>query len=128
MDQRNNDAAAAFDEDAETNPSNNPHFQDILEARLSRRDALKGGLGVAAGVVLGNYAVLGSEAHAAVPGLNFNPVAKNLDDIVTVPAGYRVDVLYALGDPIRDATPRRTMPTTAATAVSRAAPATITTA
>ncbi|RIV89838.1 PhoX family phosphatase [Aurantiacibacter xanthus] len=32
--------------------------------------------------------------------LNFNAVAKNLDDVVTVPAGYSVSVLTALGDPI----------------------------
>jgi len=91
--------------DVDTNPSSNPHFQDILGARLSRRDALKGGLGTAASVVLGSYAALGSEAQAAAPLLNFNPVAKNLNDVVTVPEGYRVDVLYALGDPINSSTP-----------------------
>ena len=32
--------------------------------------------------------------------LNFNPVAKNLEDAVTLPQGYSYDVLYALGDPI----------------------------
>jgi uncharacterized protein len=32
--------------------------------------------------------------------LGFTPVAKNLNDIVTVPAGYNVSVLYRLGDPI----------------------------
>jgi len=32
--------------------------------------------------------------------LDFNPVAKNLDDLVTVPAGYTVTILYRTGDPI----------------------------
>jgi hypothetical protein len=32
--------------------------------------------------------------------LTFDPVAKNSDDIVTVPAGYSVKVMTALGDPI----------------------------
>jgi uncharacterized protein len=32
--------------------------------------------------------------------LDFSAVAKNRDDIVTVPAGYTVTVLYRLGDPI----------------------------
>ncbi len=37
--------------------------------------------------------------------LDFAAVAKNRNDIVTVPAGYRVTVLYRLGDPINGATP-----------------------
>lgn len=32
--------------------------------------------------------------------LGFNAVAKNLNDIVTLPAGYTMSVLYALGDPL----------------------------
>ena len=37
--------------------------------------------------------------------LDFTAVAKNLTDIVTVPAGYSVTVLYRLGDPIATGTP-----------------------
>lgn len=37
--------------------------------------------------------------------LGFNAVPKSLADIVTVPAGYTVTVLYRLGDPINAATP-----------------------
>ncbi len=37
--------------------------------------------------------------------LGFNAVAKTLDDIVTVPAGYTVSVLLRLGDPINGTTP-----------------------
>ncbi|CAN7249758.1 DUF839 domain-containing protein [Phenylobacterium sp. LjRoot225] len=37
--------------------------------------------------------------------LGFTAVAKNLNDIVTVPAGYTVTVLYRLGDPLTAATP-----------------------
>jgi hypothetical protein len=36
--------------------------------------------------------------------LAFTAVAKNLNDLVTVPAGYSVTVLYRLGDPINAAT------------------------
>jgi uncharacterized protein len=32
--------------------------------------------------------------------LNFNPVAKGVEDAVVLPRGYSYDVLYALGDPI----------------------------
>jgi secreted PhoX family phosphatase len=37
--------------------------------------------------------------------LTFNAVAKNLNDVVTVPAGYNVTVLYRLGDPISGTVP-----------------------
>ncbi len=37
--------------------------------------------------------------------LDFQPVAKNLNDVVTVPAGYTVTVLYRLGDPIKPDVP-----------------------
>jgi secreted PhoX family phosphatase len=37
--------------------------------------------------------------------LDFTAVAKNRNDLVTVPAGYTVTVLYRLGDPINAATP-----------------------
>lgn len=37
--------------------------------------------------------------------LSFAAVAKNLNDVVTVPAGYAVKVLTALGDPLTAATP-----------------------
>ncbi|WBH17468.1 PhoX family protein [Sphingomonas radiodurans] len=37
--------------------------------------------------------------------LGFTAVAKNRNDLVTVPAGYRVSVLYRLGDPINGTTP-----------------------
>jgi secreted PhoX family phosphatase len=37
--------------------------------------------------------------------LDFAAVPKNLNDLVTVPAGYSVTVLYRLGDPIKAGTP-----------------------
>ncbi|HZV84981.1 MAG TPA: alkaline phosphatase PhoX, partial [Brevundimonas sp.] len=37
--------------------------------------------------------------------LDFTAVAKNLNDVVTVPADYTVNVLFRLGDPINGATP-----------------------
>ncbi len=37
--------------------------------------------------------------------LGFTAVPKNRDDIVTVPAGYTISILYRLGDPIDAATP-----------------------
>jgi secreted PhoX family phosphatase len=40
-----------------------------------------------------------------VARLDFAAVSKNLNDIVTVPAGYTATVLYRLGDPIKAGTP-----------------------
>ena len=37
--------------------------------------------------------------------LNFDPVAKSLADVLTVPTGYTAQVLYALGDPLSAALP-----------------------
>ncbi len=65
--------------------------------------------GVAAATTLGfNYVVpTGSGTTTAATTvtvnpavLGFNAVAKSLADVVTVPAGYSVTVLYRLGDPI----------------------------
>jgi secreted PhoX family phosphatase len=46
----------------------------------------------------------GSDSDAPIT-LGFNAVPKNLNDAVTVPAGYTATVLYALGDPLSAATP-----------------------
>jgi secreted PhoX family phosphatase len=40
-----------------------------------------------------------------VAKLDFTAVAKNLNDVVTVPAGYTATVLYRVGDPLNAATP-----------------------
>ncbi len=100
-----------YDEDAVVNPSANPHFEDILAARLSRRVALKGGISTTAAALLGGslLSACGSDddtpappAPAPAPALKigFTAVAKNKNDLVTVPEGYNVSILHALGDPM----------------------------
>lgn len=97
----------------DSNTSTNPHFDALLQARLSRRSVLGGGVGMTAAMMFGGAALTGcvgssdddSEAPAPVTpdapkSLTFTPVAKNKLDVVTVPADYEVSVLYALGDPI----------------------------
>jgi len=90
--------------DDNANPGTNPHFDDVLSARLSRRALLRGGTGVAAGVAMGSLALAGCAtsvgSQAPLVQLGFDPVAKSLDDAVQVPVGYRADVIVALGDPI----------------------------
>jgi len=103
-------------DDEDTNNSNNPTFESILTKRVSRREMFSGVAGAAAlaavGVSASNQALAGSGGSsgggygggygnpARNLKLNFDPVAKNLDDVVTLPKGYSYDVLYALGDPI----------------------------
>ncbi|NDY90053.1 PhoX family protein [Ideonella livida] len=91
------------------NDSANPHFQSILETRLSRRGVLMSGLGAASAVVVGSAVATPAEAAtstgSAVTSLGFHSVDKTLADVVTVPAGYTARVIYALGDPLDANTP-----------------------
>jgi len=97
------------------NDTPNEHFEQVLEARISRRSLLRGGAASAATVVLGSLGLsaCGSSDNdpvtALVPPvvtppaeklLGFTAVAKSLADSVSVPAGYTASVLYALGDPL----------------------------
>ena len=86
-----------------TNPSANPHIDDIIAVRMSRRGVLKGGIAVTATTLLGgSLSACGgsSSTKDSALALNFDAVAKNKNDIVTVPAGYEVSILHALGDPL----------------------------
>ncbi|QDQ29406.1 PhoX family phosphatase [Chitinimonas arctica] len=102
------------------NPSNNADFGSVLDARLSRRGILRGGMGGAAAMLFGGLGVMGMSACSSssdpqpptvpvepppAPKFNFNAVAKNVLDALTLPAGYGYTVLFALGDPINNATP-----------------------
>lgn len=92
-------------EDAGTNDSNNPSFDAVLSARLSRRSVLIGSVGVAASTF---FTTGGAIAQAKQPNslkLNFSSVPKNREDVVSVAAGYTATVLYRLGDPINNSTP-----------------------
>lgn len=108
-----NDVVAAIDshdDETDTNSSANPSFDAMVQARLSRRQVLHGTAGAAAIAMLGGIQSAPAAAHDLqrnedffrfhAPRLGFNPVAKNLDDAVTLPRRYSYDVLYALGDPI----------------------------
>ena len=105
-------------DDEDSNPTDNPSFDAVLRARLSRRSVLRGSVGGAASALLGSVALAACgggdddegvpAASAAAPAermLAFGAVAKSLADAVTVPAGYTARVLYALGDPLDAATP-----------------------
>ena len=85
-----------------SNPSANKHIDALIEQRLSRRDVLKGGATVGAGLMMGSVALTGcGETKAAEPlTLKFSPVAKSIADSVTVPNGYTAHTLVSWGDPL----------------------------
>jgi uncharacterized protein len=90
----------------DANRSDNPRFDTILQARLSRRSMLRGGASSAAVAVLGSLGLSacgGSDDEpdgGAIGSLDFAPVAKSLADTLTVPAGYTAAALYRCGDPL----------------------------
>lgn len=97
-------------DDENLNPSSNPSFEQVLDARLSRRSLLRGGVGGAAGAVLGGFSLAacgggdGDPVPAPAPqpisSLVFTAVAKSVADAVVVPSGYTATPIYALGDPL----------------------------
>jgi len=94
------------------NATSNPSFSTLVEARLSRRNLLRGSVATAGGAMLGSISLAacgGSSDDPAPPAgglkLGFNAVAKSLSDAVVVPAGYTASVLYRLGDPIAAGVP-----------------------
>lgn len=99
--------------DENSNNSNNPSFDSVLQARLSRRGLLRGGMGSVSTVMLagvGLGACGGSNEAVAAPVappstlLGFTAVSKSLTDAVLVPPGYTASVIYALGDPLTGTT------------------------
>lgn len=100
--------------DEDSNTSNNPTFDSVLQTRLSRRGMLKGGTLTLGSVLfgVGGLAACGSssdddddspETPPTSPSetlLDFTAVPKSLADAVIVPSGYTAQVLYALGDPL----------------------------
>ena len=114
----------AYDENQEldNNTSDNPHFRNILDKSISRRDFITKTASGAAALALASALsgcndqddhTLGTNEPETNPPsvdpqakpevLNFSPVAKNLNDWVTVPEGYQAHVLYSMGDPIHPA-------------------------
>ena len=114
--------ALRVNNDEDCNTSGNPSFNQVLDARLSRRSLLRGGVGSAATAVLGGWGlaacggddgeVVATPTPPAAPTtpspittLGFGAVAKSTADAVVVPTGYTATVIFALGDPLTAATP-----------------------
>ena len=97
----------------DSNISGNEHFQGVLQARLSRRDILRGSLGVGMATMFSSFGLSActsdsNDDNAAAGGseklLNFSAVNKSLLDQVVVPAGYTASIIFALGDPLSAST------------------------
>ncbi|HGH3633713.1 TPA: PhoX family phosphatase [Acinetobacter baumannii] len=104
------------DQELDNNTSDNIHFRDILEQHISRRSLITKAASGAVALTLAstltgcndndddsgsnNGGTTPVNPHKKPEKLTFTPVAKNLNDIVTVPEGYEANVIYALGDSI----------------------------
>lgn len=91
------------------NTSQNESFEEIVAERLSRRDVMKLSAGFIGTTFFGSFmagcnqddSTTATSAAASAALLSFTPVSKNLNDALTVPAGYTAKVLYRVGDPIK---------------------------
>lgn len=89
------------------NTTGNPLFSALIEARLTRRGLLRGGLATAGAAMLSSLSLTacgsggndGGEEELSLK-LSFDPVAHSVADALMVPAGYTANVLLRLGDPI----------------------------
>jgi uncharacterized protein len=92
------------DDESMSNTSNNETFQEVVEARISRRSFLGGGLAAAGVISIGGIDSL----LKAVPAhgsrrerlLGFTGIPVSSADTVVVPEGYTAKVLIAWGDPV----------------------------
>lgn len=95
--------------DQENQGSKPQHFDVVLKEALSdpsRRQILRGGLGLSALSFLGLAGCGGGGGTAAANALNFTATPLNATyDGVSVASGYQTQVLYKLGDPINATTP-----------------------
>lgn len=107
------------DQELDNNTSDNIHFRDILEQHVSRRSLITKAASGAVALTLAstltgcndsnddsgsnNGGIPPVDPNKKPEKLTFTAVAKNHNDIVTVPEGYEANVIYALGDSINPA-------------------------
>lgn len=96
----------------DSNRSDNPTFEHVLDSRLSRRGVFRGAVGVATTTALGAMGLsgcattggVGTEA-SPIEALGFKAVAKSVVDRISIAEGYEYQVIYALGDPLEEGVP-----------------------
>jgi secreted PhoX family phosphatase len=90
-------------DEPQCNTSDNPNFYEVMDAHVKRRSFLMGGIAaITTGIFGAGLSARGALAQTASTGglLGFAPVPVSMDDTVVVPAGYKVQVLGAWGEPI----------------------------
>jgi hypothetical protein len=93
------------DNDNVSNRSGNLTFQEVIDARVSRRGFLGGGLATAAAFSVSGMSALLKSVPASAKGrplLGFQGIPVSTADTVIVPPGYTAEVLIAWGDPVSD--------------------------
>ncbi len=93
------------------NQSGNVPFHKVLEARLSRRDILKGGL---AGAATTFFAAASPVTYASKVGFNPVPVAEGSGPWPSISSDYQWDVLIPWGEPLEPDGPAFNYPPNAA--------------
>jgi secreted PhoX family phosphatase len=91
-----------------SNTSTNPHIDQIVASRYSRRAVMMGGTATAAVLFYGGSQVLASGAATSDvrpaarrgPRIGFTSVPTSSDDLVTVPEEYTAEVLIPWGTPL----------------------------
>jgi hypothetical protein len=96
------------EDDSVSNPSANPTIGDVIVARFSRRQALKGLSAVAAVATLGPLAGFGAVRPAGAVGLSsltFKELAHGNTESHAVAEGYEAQTLIRWGDPLEAGAP-----------------------
>lgn len=99
-----------------TDSGTDTHLKDLVAQRISRREVMKSGVGAMALAGFGSVALSGagdamaqtrSTREGMVPArfLDFEPVAKSINDAIEVAAGYTATVIYATGDSLSTSVP-----------------------
>jgi hypothetical protein len=92
-------------EDIGSNPTANDTLGDVIAARFSRRDLMKGVLGVAAISATVSPMALAAAGASAVSPFVFPEVQAGSDENIRVADGHRADVLIRWGDPVLPGAP-----------------------
>lgn len=83
------------------NHSGNKPFDEVLEANLSRRSILKGGVGVGALTAVSSLGLSGCfYPNVSKAKLNFESIPGSQTDAVVVPPGYNAQILAPWGTPL----------------------------
>ncbi|KAB7613313.1 PhoX family phosphatase [Amylibacter sp. SFDW26] len=92
----------SFDEFDEINSprTEDPQFDAVVDAAISRRGFLSGVLTFGAGTFVMGTSSLVNVAEAATDRFGFKQVAASTDDTISVPEGYKWDMLVKWGDPL----------------------------